>query len=71
MKDYDVAVWNAKDTATKALLKVSDHRDCSGMATALDDLNKAWGELTDALCLQREVRDQKISELLNELADKK
>lgn len=41
------------------------------MAQALDSLNKAWDELTDALVRQRDERDKQIARLMNELAEAK
>lgn len=79
--NYDRMLSDAKDAATRAVVNlVRNGRDgkplCDGDAahwvgTAVDELNKAWDRLTDALVRQRDERDEQIRRLLDELAERR
>lgn len=74
MRNYDSLLSFAKQAATDALIDLqrsNPNADASRMALALDELNKRWDELTDALVRQRRERDRIISELISELAEAK
>lgn len=71
MRNHDAAVSAAKNHATKTVCRVAGKTaDPMEMGQAIDELNKAWDELTDALVRQRSERDRLIVELLNELAER-
>ena len=67
--NYDRAVADAKEGATTALLELSEGQDRHRMARALDNLNCAWDELTDALVRQRKARDDTIAYLHGKIAE--
>lgn len=70
--NYDGRLFEAKQRAIRAVCRLNDPKDHNAvpdMATALDDLNKAWDQLTDCLVRQREERDRKILALIDELAE--
>lgn len=79
--NYDLLLSDAKANATKAVVNlVKNGRDgkplcdadaASWAATAMDDLNKAWDQLTDALVRQRTERDDQIRRLIDELAERR
>lgn len=72
--NYDANLSAAKHRATSELVKIQRdyvNADLHGMAGAIDDLNKAWDELTDCLVRQREERDRQILKLIDELAEAK
>ncbi len=79
MSNYDRRVSDAKAGATRAIVNLVKHGSdnkplcdadaANWAATAVDDLNKAWDDLTDALVRQRDERDEWIAKLLNELAE--
>lgn len=73
MSNYDTQLRGAKDAVTNTLLKLISKDPgpwtLQDLAARIDDLNKAWDELTDALVRQRETRDRFISELVNRLAE--
>ena len=75
MSGRDRAVWDAKQNATRALCDFAGAGVDGGlvdrMASALDVLNKAWDELTDALVAHREERGEEVLRLLNKIADLK
>lgn len=74
MRNYDRELGDAKAAATRALCAVVSGKNPDAvdhMATALDDLNKAWDALTDCLVRQREERDEQICRLIDELAEAK
>lgn len=74
---YDRRVWNAKDNVTKLVCDAasSDERrhnfGLEQLPGAIDELNKAWDELTNCLVRQRNERDEQISRLISELAEAK
>ena len=63
MRNYDQELRSAKSEVTRALM------DSAGRT--VDDLNKAWDNLTDALVRQREERNLQILRLLDELSEAK
>jgi ribosomal protein L29 len=78
--NYDQKVFDAKDRVTRVIVELTakeitpeQFRNLSiaDMAKAVDDLNKAWDELTNALVRQREVRDEIISDLFAKIAELK
>ena len=69
MKNYDLQLSHAKQAATEALMELSNNADARHMAGALDALNLAWDELTNALVRQRQERDRQITRLIDELAE--
>lgn len=72
--NYDLCVSDAKRKALNELLILqrSDSKiDVTQMASALDNLNKMWDLLTDALVRQRSERDSQILRLIDELAEAK
>jgi hypothetical protein len=73
VKDYDGQLRAAKDYTTKTLARLAANKNTEPMevSNAVDLLNKAWDELTDALVRQREERDKVITRLINELAERK
>lgn len=76
MGGYDAQVHIAKSVVTKAVLNMENKEervrtDMLEMGMAVDDLNKAWDELTTCLVRQREERDRIITGLINELAEAK
>ncbi len=66
---YDREVWQAKQQALRALCSNGGKPNAEELATVLDDLNKAWGALTDCLVRQRRERDKYFSQLLSDLAE--
>jgi hypothetical protein len=68
MVDYDGALLAAKHRMTKVLCREGGP-DRSEIATAIDELNAAWDELTDCLVRQVEARDAEIRSLLNKIAE--
>lgn len=81
MSNYDLRVSDAKAAATRAVanLAKNDRQGkplCDGdamqwVATAVDDLNKAWDALTDALVRQRDECGEQVVRLIHELAEAK
>lgn len=71
MKDYDAQLRGCKDRVTRLLCQLATKNppDVMDVGRAVDDLNKAWDELTDCLVRHREERDRQIHRLLNELAE--
>ncbi len=70
--NWDLRVSDAKSHVTTMLCRtVEDPRLIHDLAGAIDNLNKAWDELTDALVRQREERDRVIRRLIDELAERK
>lgn len=71
--NYDRQLWGAKAHAIQVLCQLHNSKQfpdaATHMATAIDDLNKAWDELTDCLIRQRDERDMKILALIDELAE--
>jgi hypothetical protein len=71
---YDVRMSDAKQAVTKALCGLAAGNpglDVGGLATAIDNLNRAWDQLTDALVRQRDERDEQIGRLMNEVAERR
>lgn len=69
---YDRRVSDAKETVTGMLMNLQDPNSrftILDVARSVDDLNKAWDELTSCLVRQREARDREIASLLNQLAE--
>lgn len=67
---YDARLFEAKHRATRTLCAaISGKADLTEVGSAIDDLNKAWDELTDALVRQRKERDLQIIRLIDELAE--
>lgn len=64
---YDDALFAAKHRMTKVLCR--EVPDRNEIATAIDELNAAWDELTDCLVRQVEARDTEIRALLNKIAE--
>jgi hypothetical protein len=75
VRDYELRLQHAKTAVTNAVMRaVSKDPPPDAVMTlagAIDDLNKAWDNLTDCLCRQRDFRDQEISRLMSELAEAK
>lgn len=77
MGEYDRHVNDAKVQVTQMLCSlVSDderkHRYAvEGLPQAIDNLNKAWDELTDCLVRQRIERGGEVLRLLDQLAEAK
>lgn len=72
MGDYDRLLRGAKDAVTEMLcnLQSKDTRFTTmDLACRIDDLNKAWAELTDCLVRQRNERDEQIRRLIDALAE--
>lgn len=72
--NYDLQLSDAKHACSRALLDLQrDNKgvDVSHMACAIDNLNRMWDALTDALVRQRTERDEQILRLINELAEAK
>jgi hypothetical protein len=68
---YDRNLSDAKHAATTMLcelVKTETRFTIMDMAGKVDDLNKAWDELTDHLVRQRDARDATISHLLDQIA---
>jgi hypothetical protein len=70
MNKYDLRLSDAKQRVTRVLCSNGGNPDIADIASAIDELNKAWDELTDALCRQREERDKLITSLLNQLSER-
>jgi hypothetical protein len=77
--NYDLMLSDAKAALLEAVAHLgrNDRQNkplCDGeaerqVACAVDELNKAWDRLTDALIRQRDERDRQIVRLINELAE--
>lgn len=70
--DYDQWLAFAREAVTTALADLSSgepKRTARDLAVRVDDLNRAWDELTDCLMRQRDVRDAEIRRLLDEIAE--
>lgn len=73
-RNYDHMLFDAKDHVTRTLCDLqrqSKDADVSALASAIDNLNKAWDALTDCLIRQRDERDEQIIRLIDELAEAK
>jgi hypothetical protein len=72
---YERAVSDARAAALKAVVNLGklkvDENALMWVTGALDTLNKAWDQLTDALVRQRDERDDQIRRLINELAERR
>ncbi len=77
MSDYDQRVFSAKNEITQLICSlVSDderkHRFAVEMLPgAIDNLNKAWDDLTNCLVRQRIERGDEVLRLLDKLAEAK
>lgn len=72
MPNYDQQLSWAKQAVVEAIAAMSTDKPritVMDLASRIDDLNKAWDELTDALLRQKRVRDLTIAELHNQLAE--
>lgn len=72
MGNYDQRLRWAKDAVTTMIcnLQAPDTKwTLMDLARSVDDLNKAWDELTDCLVRQRTERDAQILRLIDELAE--
>lgn len=68
----DTQLFDARQRATQELCRVQRENpkiDIDNLASAMDELHKAWDALTDALIAQREERDRIIMSLMNDLAE--
>jgi hypothetical protein len=71
---YDRRLSDAKQAVITMLCNLQDpntkftHMD---LARTIEDLNKAWDELTDALVRQRDERGAEVLRLLDQLAESK
>jgi hypothetical protein len=72
-RNYDRNLSWAKENVTKMICRLASKEGCDPMdvSAAVNDLNKAWDELTDCLVRQREERDRQILSLIDELAEAK
>ena len=71
---YDSLVSDAKRAVTVSLIdcqRANGGVNLADLASAIDELNRRWDQLTDALVRQREERQELIGRLLNELAEAK
>lgn len=71
MSQYSDAVHHAKTRATRAMLALPASEARMEMAGAIDDLNRAWDDLTNAIVRQRDERGSEVLRLLDELAEAK
>lgn len=72
MSGYQDRVNDCKSAVTKQICQIAaGHGDIMDLASYIDNLNKAWDELTDCLVRQRDTRDAQIFRLMNELAEAK
>lgn len=75
MSNYSRHVGEAKARVTDAICMIvsSDEkkhqRGIELLPGAVDDLNKAWDELTDCLVRQRDARGIEVMSLLDQLAE--
>lgn len=69
--NYDLRVSDAKRAVTAALCRQTKGGDLSELASSIDELNKAWDSLTDALVRQRDERGEQVLRLMNDLAEAK
>jgi hypothetical protein len=73
MRNYDLDLSYAKTAVTNAIARAASKDPppdaVMSIAGAIDNLNKAWDNLTDCLCRQRDLRDKEISRLMSELAE--
>lgn len=72
--NYESLVYDAKRAVTVSLIdcqRANGGGDFSNLASAIDELNRRWDQLTDALVRQRDERQELIGRLLNELAEAK
>lgn len=69
---YDARLRAAKDAVTSMLCNLAS-KDTKftllDLGRTVDDLNKAWDELTDCLVRQRTERDAQIRRLIDDLAE--
>ncbi len=73
MTNYDGRLRGAKDYVTKLLCALAADKkvNVADLGAAIDELNKAWDELTDCLVRQRDERTRTIVSLLDQLAERK
>ncbi len=79
MSNYDLIVSDAKRDALRAVIRLNENDKsgkpvCDGwnandVANTIDNLNKAWDALTDALVRQREEYQKQVERLIHELAE--
>ena len=68
-QDYDAVLRGAKKRVTQLLCQKEAGGHILELGGAIDDLNKAWDELSDCLVRQVEARDTEIRVLLNRIAE--
>lgn len=76
MRNYDLELSDVKAATTSELCNLIRDFGTKGVnldriANLIDQLNKAWDELTDCLVRQRKERDEQILRLIDELAEAK
>lgn len=74
MRDYDALLNHAKRAVTEAIADLARDKPrltIQDLATRIDDLNRAWDELTDALVRQRATLGETIDDLHRRLAEAK
>lgn len=71
MSHYDQRLSFAKQAVTEEFAQPPDKKDWMRMAGRIDELNKAWDELTDALVRQRQEYIDLVNDLVRQLAEAK
>lgn len=75
MRNYDLELSDVKAATTRELCDLirdtNGGINLDGIASLIDQLNKAWDELTDCLVRQCKERDDQILRLIDELAEAK
>lgn len=80
MSNYDLRLSDAKYAMTQTIIKLNgnnlqtkkpycDPDLAMRVAQQVDSLNDAWDKLTDALLRQRKMLEEKVCQLIRELAE--
>lgn len=73
-RDYDRNLSDAKANVTRLVIAAADPKNVTArdnLPGAVDELNKAWDALTDCLVRQRDELQERVLDLINDVAELK